>query len=83
MEALPVRAALFAAALLMCLYLPHVALDMIRRVRTKRHASPWGWLLGGAVSWGTGLWAAMLFALLARHGGSSCRTTPRCCWRPG
>ena len=68
MEALSVRAWLFAAALLLCLYLPHVALDMVRRARTKRHASPWGWLLGGAVSWGTGLWAALLFTLLARHG---------------
>ncbi len=68
MEALPVRAALFALALLLCLYLPHVALDMVRRARAKRHASPWGWLLGGAVCWGTSLWAALLCMLLARHG---------------
>ncbi|HWI10988.1 MAG TPA: diguanylate cyclase, partial [Burkholderiaceae bacterium] len=69
MEALSVRAGLFAAAVLLCLYLPHVALDMVRRARAKRHASPWGWLLGGAVAWGTSLWAALLFTLLARHGG--------------
>jgi diguanylate cyclase len=69
MDALSVRAGLFATALLLCLYLPHVALDMVRRARAKRHASPWGWLLGGAVSWGTSLWAAVLFMLLARHGG--------------
>ncbi len=68
MDSLAVRAALFAAALLLCLYLPHVASDMVRRARTKRHASPWGWLLGGAVAWGTGLWASLLFTLLARHG---------------
>jgi len=68
MEAMSVRAGLFAAALLLCLYLPHVALDMVRRARAKRHASPWGWLLGGAVSWGTSLWAALLFTLLTRHG---------------
>jgi diguanylate cyclase (GGDEF)-like protein len=68
MEALPVRAALFAAALLLCLYLPHVALDMVRRARANRHASPWGWLLGGAASWGISLSAALLLTLLARHG---------------
>jgi diguanylate cyclase (GGDEF)-like protein len=68
MEALPVRAALFAAALLLCLYLPHVALDMVRRARANRHSSPWGWLLGGAASWGTSLSAALLLTLLARHG---------------
>ena len=68
MGASPVRFALFAVALLLCLYLPHVALDMVRRTRTKRHSRPWGWVMGGAVSWGTSLWAAMLFTLLARHG---------------
>ncbi len=68
MEALTLRAALFAAALLLCLYLPHAALDMVRRARAKRHASPWGWLMGGALSWGTSLWTAMLFTLLAKHG---------------
>src|SRR5689334_9113115 len=68
MGALPVRYALLALALLLCLYLPHVALDMVRRARAKRHARPWGWVLGGAVSWGTSLWASMLFVLLARHG---------------
>ncbi|MEP7058838.1 MAG: diguanylate cyclase, partial [Caldimonas sp.] len=68
MGASPVRAALFAAVLLLCLYLPHAALDMIRRARAKRHASPWGWLLGGSASWGTSLWAATLLMLLARHG---------------
>src|SRR5580765_3591913 len=68
MEALPARAALLAATLLLCLYLPHVALDVVRRARANRHASPWNWLLGGAVSWGTSLSAALLFTLLARHG---------------
>ena len=68
MEDLPVRAALFAAALLLCLYLPHVALDMVRRARANRHSSPWGWLLGGAAAWGTSLSAALLLTLLARHG---------------
>ncbi|HEY2925291.1 putative bifunctional diguanylate cyclase/phosphodiesterase [Piscinibacter sp.] len=69
MDALPVRAAFFAAALLLCLYLPHAALDLVRRARAKRHSSPWGWLLGGAASWGTGLWAAALLTLLACHAG--------------
>src|SRR5439155_9458800 len=32
-------------------------------------ASSWGWLLGGSVSWGTGILAALLLSLLARHGG--------------
>ena len=68
MGASPVRFAFFAIALLLCLYLPHVALDLVRRARAKRHSRPWGWLLGGAVSWGTSLWAAMLFTLLGRHG---------------
>ena len=68
MEDISVRAALFAAALLLCLYLPHVALDMVRRARAKRHASPWGWLLGGAASWGISLSAALALTLLARHG---------------
>src|SRR5689334_22211384 len=68
MGASPVRFALLALALLLCLYLPHVALDMVRRARTKRHARPWGWVMGGAVTWGTSLYAALLMALLARHG---------------
>ena len=68
MDALPARAAIFAAALLLCFYLPHVALEVVRRARAKRHSSPWGWLLGGAVAWGTSLWAALLFTLLSRHG---------------
>src|SRR6478735_2382866 len=68
MEALPVRAALFGTALLLCMYLPHVALDMVRRARAKRHASPWGWLLGGAAAWGTCVWAAALCTLLGWHG---------------
>ncbi|HWH84550.1 MAG TPA: EAL domain-containing protein [Burkholderiaceae bacterium] len=68
MEAWPVRAALFAVALLLCSYLPHAAWDMVRRARAHRHASPWGWLLGGAAAWGTSLWSALLFMLLARHG---------------
>ena len=69
MEAMPVRVALLASAFLLCLYLPHVALDMIRRARAKRHARPWGWLLGGAAAWGTSLWGAWLFTLLGRHPG--------------
>ena len=68
MDDVSVRVALFAAALALCLYLPHVALDMVRRARAKRHASPWGWLLGGAASWGTSLSAALLLMLLSRHG---------------
>jgi diguanylate cyclase len=69
MEGLPLRVALFAAALALCLYLPHAALDIVRRVRARRQSRAWGWLLGGALSWGTGLWAASLLALLALHAG--------------
>ena len=68
MGASPVRFALLAIALLLCLYLPQVALDMVRRARTNRHARPWGAVMGGSVAWGTSLWAALLFTLLARHG---------------
>ena len=68
MDEISVRLALFAAALGLCLYLPHVALDMVRLARAKRHASPWGWLLGGAAAWGTSLSAALLLTLLSRHG---------------
>ncbi len=68
MEALPVRLAFLAAALLICACLPHAALDIVRRVRARRSANTWGWLLGGAATWGTGLWAAVLLALLAQHG---------------
>jgi len=68
MGALPVRLAFVAIALLLCLYLPYLALDIVRRARTNRHSRPWNWLMGGAVSWGTSLWAATLFMLLARHG---------------
>ena len=63
-----VRSALYAGAMALCLYLPFVALDLVRRARTKRHASPWGWLLGGAAAWGTSLSAALLLTLLGRHG---------------
>ncbi|TMH07479.1 MAG: GGDEF domain-containing protein, partial [Betaproteobacteria bacterium] len=69
MDELPTRAGLLAAVLLLCLYLPHAALETVRRMRAKRHASSWGWLLGGSVSWGTGILAALLLSLLARHGG--------------
>jgi diguanylate cyclase (GGDEF)-like protein len=62
------RSALYAGVMALCLYLPFVALDLVRRARTKRHASPWGWLLGGAAAWGTSLSAALLMTLLARHG---------------
>ena len=68
MEALPVRLAFLAAALLICACLPHAALDIVRRMRGKRSANTWGWLLGGAATWGTGLWATALLALLAQHG---------------
>src|SRR5690349_2728469 len=61
--------ALFAAALLLCAHLPYAALDIVRHVRAKRHATSWDRLLGGALSWGTGLWAAALLMLLERHGG--------------
>jgi diguanylate cyclase (GGDEF)-like protein len=62
-----VRAALFVTACGLCAVLPHAALDMVRRTRAKLHARPWGWLLGGSVSWSVSLWAATLFMLLAWH----------------
>ena len=67
MESLSVRVALTAAAFVLCLCLPPAAADMIRRARAGRHAGPWGWLIGGAIAWGTSLWAALLFMLVALH----------------
>jgi NO-binding membrane sensor protein with MHYT domain len=37
-----------------------------------------GRVMGGAVSWGTSLWAALLFTLLARHGALELSHDPAC-----
>jgi len=67
MDISPACVALFLAAVSLCLYLPHVALETVRRARAKRHASPWGWLMGGSVAFGTSVWAALLLMLLSQH----------------
>ena len=67
MDISPACVALFLAAVSLCLYLPHVALETVRRARAKRHASPWGWLMGGSVAFGTSVWAALLLLLLSQH----------------
>jgi diguanylate cyclase (GGDEF)-like protein len=69
MEVWAVRIALLVASLLLCLHLPHAALDAVCKARARRHVRAWGWLLGAAASWGTVLWAALLLCLLAVHGG--------------
>lgn len=76
MDISPACAALFLAAVSLCMYLPHVALETVRRARARRHSSPWGWLMGGSVVFGTSVWAALLLTLLSQHSGTPLSHAP-------
>jgi diguanylate cyclase (GGDEF)-like protein len=59
------RHEMVASAILLALYVSHVALEVAQRVRGADHFVVLGWLIGGSLSLGTGLWAMNTLGLLS------------------
>ena len=59
------RPEMVVSAILMAIYVAHVALEVARRVRGGDHLVVLGWLVGGSLSLGTGLWAMTTLGLLS------------------
>jgi diguanylate cyclase (GGDEF)-like protein len=59
------RPEMVVSAVLMALYVSHVALEIARRIRGADNLVVLGWLVGGCLSLGTGLWAMSTLGLLS------------------
>lgn len=58
---------LVVLSVLVAVIASYTALDLAGRVSAKSGASSWFWLLGGAFSMGTGIWAMHFVGMLAFH----------------
>jgi diguanylate cyclase (GGDEF)-like protein len=69
MNELTYQPQMLAAALLMALFAAHVALEVALRLRGGDPLVVLGWLIGGSLSVGTGLWAMNTLGLLSLQPG--------------
>lgn len=58
---------LVALSLIVAIFASYTALELAGRVSHKRGRSAWIWLVGGAVSMGTGIWSMHFVGMLAFH----------------
>ncbi len=65
------RPELAVAASCLLLYVAHVAYEVARRVRGNDRIVVIGWLLGGALALGSGLWSVDVLLHLAAHGSAT------------
>jgi PAS domain S-box-containing protein len=56
---------LVALSLLVAIVASHTALELAGRVSQTQGKSSWGWLVGGALSMGTGIWSMHFIGMLA------------------
>ena len=58
---------LVALSLIVALIASYTALELAGRVSQKQGRSSWAWLVGGAVSMGSGIWSMHFIGMLAFH----------------
>ena len=58
---------LVALSLIVAIFASYTALELAGRVSQKQGKSAWAWLVGGAVSMGTGIWSMHFVGMLAFH----------------
>jgi len=58
---------LVALSLIVAIVASYTALELAGRVSQKRGKSSWAWLVGGAVSMGSGIWSMHFIGMLAFH----------------
>ncbi len=58
---------LVALSLIVAIFASYTALELAGRVSQKRGRGSWYWLVGGAISMGTGIWSMHFIGMLAFH----------------
>lgn len=58
---------LVALSLIVAIFASYTALELAGRVSQKQGRSAWIWLVGGAISMGTGIWSMHFVGMLAFH----------------
>jgi NO-binding membrane sensor protein with MHYT domain len=56
---------LVALSLIVAILASYTALELAGRVSQKQGKGAWAWLVGGAISMGTGIWSMHFVAMLA------------------